>query len=92
MDGINERIEQEKHEIAVLTELVLYNKIRAFDTDSNVIQEEKEKLKDEAIDAFVAECQERYKDLSLEQIKEHVIFVLDRTIEGMKKIMEEYER
>jgi len=41
------------------------------------------------INIFVQEYIERYPELSPEQIREHVIFVLNRTIENTKRLKEE---
>ena len=86
---MEEIIEQEKHEIALLTEHTLFNRIRAFSEDDSLNDEKKAELKEEAINTFVEYCIERHKALTPEQIREHVHFILNRTIENMKKLKEE---
>ena len=86
MNGTKESKEQEKHEIAVLTELVLYKRIKSFDIDDKLDKQKKEKGKEEAIDLFVESCVESYKLLSPEEIKEHILYVLNRTIKNIERL------
>ena len=89
MDIINESKEQELHEIALLVELVLYNRIKSFEDDIKI---DKEKSKNEAIKAFIESCLEKYKTLTHEEIKEHTLFVLNRTIANVERLKRKDER
>ena len=86
---MEEEIEQEKHEISVLTENTLYNKIRGFNEDGNLDDKTRQELKSVTIDTFVEYCVERYKTLRPEQIREHVLLRLNKTLENMKKLKED---
>ena len=89
---MEENIVLAKREIAILTENNLYRKIISQNGDSSKDIERKNRIKEEMIDVFAQECKERYPELSLEQIKEHIVFVLNRTIENIKKINQGSER
>ena len=86
---MEEKIEEQKHDIALLVELTLYNKIRALNEDSNIDDEKRNKLKEEMINEFIEYCALKYEMLTQEQIRNHVLFKLNRTIENIKKIKEE---
>jgi len=86
---MEEKIAQAKHEIAILTENILYSRIRILSEDDSKDEETKNEIKNEMINIFVQEYIERYPELSPEQIREHVIFVLNRTIENTKRLKEE---
>ena len=89
---MEEKIEQAKHDIAILVENVLYSTILALNGDTldgiSIKSEENEK----AIDVFAQECIKRYPELTLEQIKEHVTYVLNETIKFAIKAKEDRER
>lgn len=74
---------EDKHSISVLTEEVLYRRLKAFDEDSNMDAKTKEEKKNEAINVFVKKCTEESTLLS-EEVKELVLKVLDRTIRNLK--------
>lgn len=75
---------EDKHSISVLTEEVLYRRLKAFDEDSNMDAKTKEEKKNEAINVFVKKCTEESTLLSEEEVKELVLKVLDRTIRNLK--------
>ena len=89
---MEEEIKMAKHEIAILTENILYNRIRALNEDDSRNEESKEEIREEMINVFVQEYVDRYKELSREEIREHVLFVLNRTIENIKKQKEDIGR
>lgn len=74
---------EDKHSISVLTEEVLYRRLKAFDEDSNLDAESKEEKKKEAIDVFVKKYAEESTLLS-EEVRKLVLEVLDRTIRNLK--------
>ena len=76
---------EDKHSISVLTEEVLYRRLKAFDEDSNLDAESKEEKKKEAIDVFVKKYAEESTLLSEEEVRKLVLEVLDRTIRNLKK-------
>ena len=61
---MEEMIEQEKHEIALMTEHTLYSKIRAYNENDNIDEKTKEELKNVTIEAFIEYCIKRYKTLT----------------------------
>ena len=79
------QIEEEKHRIAVMVELILYKRIKAFDESEGLDEKAKEEQKKKAIDVFVEECS-KTNILTQDQIREHVEFVLNRTIENIKNL------
>lgn len=79
------QIEEEKHRIAMMVELVLYKRIKAFDEDDRLDDKTKEEQKKEAIDVFIEECS-KTNILTQDQIREHVEFVLNRTIKNIKSL------
>ena len=89
---MEEKMKQAKNQIAILTENILYSRIRALNSDGSINEEMRNEIRNEMIDVFVEENTERFKELSPEQIKEHVEFVLNRTIENMKRQKEDSER
>ena len=89
---MEEIIEQEKHEIALLAENILYIRIRAYKEDDSIDDETKTKLKNQAVEAFVEYCVEKYKTLTPEQIREHVLLKLNKTIDNIEKLKEQDER
>ena len=86
---MEEKIEQQKHEITLLVEQVLYNKIRALNEDGNIDDEKRNRLKEESTNEFVEYCVLKYEMLTQEQIRSHVLFKLNRTIENIKKLKED---
>ena len=89
---MEEKVEQAKHDIAILVENILYSTILALNGDTldgiSIKSEENEK----AIDAFAQECIKRYPELTLQQIKEHATHVLNETIKFAIKAKEDRER
>ena len=79
------QIEEEKHRIAMMVELVLYKRIKAFDEDDGLDAKTKEEQKKEAIEVFIEECS-KTNILTQEQIREHVEFVLNRTIKNINNL------
>ena len=76
---MEEQKEEARHTISVLTELVLYKRIKAFDEDDTMDDKIKEENKKQAIEVFVDEYANKTNELSIEEIREIVIDVLDRT-------------
>ena len=74
-DEINNKMEEEKHYIALLVELDLYETLKRLDEGMKNSEHEKE----EVTEAFIKECIKRSKTLDEQQIREHVQFVLNRT-------------
>ena len=89
---MEERIEQAKHNIAILVENILYSTILALNGDVLDGISIKSKDNEMAIDAFAQECIKRYPELTPEQIREHTIYVLNKTIENAIKMKEDIER
>ena len=84
---------KEKHYLTVFTELDLFPRIRACGEDDLLSSEEKIKEKEEIKDAFIRECIKRFKNLSEEEIRKHVEFVLNKTINNYtKKEKDDIER
>lgn len=77
-------MEEQKHNISILVELVLYKRIIAIDSE-NISEKERRKEKKEAINAFIKECSERSKIMTEEQIGEHVIGKLNRMIKNREQ-------
>ena len=86
---MEEKVELAKHEIGVLVENILYSRILALNGGVLKDIETKNKMKDEMIDVFVQEYAERFKVLSLEQIKEYVNQSLNKTIEDTKSLKQD---
>ena len=78
-------MEEEKHNISLYVELVLYKTIKDLIADKNLSRRVKEKKKKEAIEICVQKCMNISKTMSKKQIKEHVIFVLNRTIANLEQ-------
>ena len=51
-----DQIAEEKHRIAMMVELVLYKRLKAFDEDDNLDEKTREEQKREIVDAFVKKC------------------------------------
>ena len=83
-DEMKNKMEEEKHYIAVLVELDLYEDLKRLDEGSK----NNENAKKEVTEAFIKECLKRSETLNEQQIREHVQFVLNRT----RKNREEMER
>ena len=77
-------MEEQKHNISILVELVLYPRIRAIDSENISVKERREEKK-EAINAFIKECSERSKIMTEEQIKEHVVNKLNKMIKNKEQ-------
>lgn len=80
------QIEEEKHRIAIMVELVLYKRIKAFDEDDGLDDKTKQEQKKEAVDVFIEKCS-RTSILTQDQIREHVEFVLNRTIKNINNLV-----
>ena len=89
---MEETIEEQKHDIALLVEHTLYNKIRALNEDDNIGDAERNRLKEEMINEFIEYCALKFEMLTKEQIRSHVQFKLNRTIENIKKLKEDDAR
>lgn len=76
-----DQIAEEKHRIAMMVELVLYKRLKAFDDDDNLDEKTREEQKREIVDAFVKKCS-KTDILTQDQVREYVEFVLDRTIKN----------
>ena len=76
-----DQIAEEKHRIAMMVELVLYKRLKAFDEDDNLDEKTREDQKREIVDTFVKRCS-KTNVLTQDQVREHVEFVLDRTIKN----------
>ena len=74
-DEINNKMEEEKHYIALLVELDLYETLKSLDEN----MKDSKRAKDEVTDTFIRECLKRAKTMDEQQIREHVQFVLNRT-------------
>lgn len=74
--------ELEKHEIALLVEYDLYETINALEESGNNNKEEREMI----IEEFIKECEDRNTTMTKAELKEHIISVLNRTIENMNKL------
>lgn len=71
----NNKMEEEKHCIALLVELDLYEDLKRLDEG----MKNSESAKKEVTEAFVEECIKRSKTMDEQQIREYVQFVLNRT-------------
>ena len=76
------KMEEEKHDIALLVEYDLYETIKALDGSGNN-KEERTKIIKEFIEEFIEECKERNTTMTEKELEEHIMFVLNRTIENM---------
>ena len=74
-DEINNKMEEEKHYIALLVELDLYETLKRLDEN----MKDSKSAKEEVIETFIRECLKRAKTMDEQQIREHVQFVLNRT-------------
>lgn len=79
---------EDKHSISVLTEEVLYRRIKAFDESDNFDENTKKEKKEEAIEFFIKEYTEKSTSLSEEEVRKIVHSVLKRTIDNIKHIKE----
>ena len=87
-------IKQEKHEIALLTENELYIRIKSLNEERGIDYKKREEIKQKMIDVFVEYCTKKYKTLTPQQIRKHVMLILNRTIKNIRRIkqMREEER
>ena len=74
-DEINNKMEEEKHYIAILVELDLYETLKRLDEN----MKDSKSAKEEVTETFIRECLKRAKTMDEQQIREHVQFVLNRT-------------
>ena len=74
-DEINNKMEEEKHYIALLVELDLYETLKRLDEN----MKDSKSAKEEVTETFIRECLKRAKTMDEKQIREHVQFVLNRT-------------
>ena len=80
---------EDRHTISVLTENVLYERIRAFNESDDMDDKTKEEKKKEAIEVFVKECSKKSSELSEEEVRELVNCVLNRTLENIKSMKDD---
>lgn len=76
-------IAEEKHDLAVLVELVLYNEVRSI-SEGKVLDKQKEREK--LIDRFISENRERFVDIPYEEYVRYINFVLERTENNIRQI------
>ena len=69
---------EDKHSISVLTEQLLYPRLRAFDEDEGMDLQLKEENKKKAIEIFVKEYTEKSTLLSEDEVRDLVNDVLSR--------------
>ena len=69
------KMEEEKHYIALLVELDLYETLKRLDEN----MKDSKSAKEEVTETFIRECLKRAKTMDEQQIREHVQFVLNRT-------------
>ena len=74
-DEINNKMEEEKHYIALLVELDLYETLKRLDEK----MKDSKSAKEEVTETFIRECLKKAKTMDEQQIREHVQFVLNRT-------------
>ena len=74
-DEINNKMEEEKHYIALLVKLDLYETLKRLDEN----MKDSKSAKEEVTETFIRECLKRAKTMDEQQIREHVQFVLNRT-------------
>lgn len=74
-DETNNKMEEEKHYIALLVELDLYETLKRLDEN----MKDSKSAKEEVTETFIRECLKRAKTMDEQQIREHVQFVLNRT-------------
>lgn len=79
----NMNIAEEKHDLAVLVELVLYNEVRSI-SEGKVLDKQKEREK--LIDRFISENRERFADIPYEEYVRYINFVLERTENNIRQI------
>ena len=75
--------EEEKHDLALLVELVLYTQVRSL---SEVKVLDKQKRRRELIEDFINENRERFADIPYDEYVGHINFVLERTERNVKRI------
>ena len=73
-DEFDNEMEEEKHNIALLVELNLYEILKRFDEN----MKDSKSAKEEVTESFIKECIKRTKTLDETQIRNHVQFVLNR--------------
>ena len=73
--------EEEKHDIALMVEYDLYETIKVLEKNENN-KEERTKI----IKEFIEECKGRNTTMTEKELEEHIMFVLNRTIENMNRL------
>ena len=73
--------EEEKHDIALMVEYDLYETIKVLDKNENNKVERTKIIKE-----FIEECKGRNTTMTEKELEEHIMFVLNRTIENMNKL------
>ena len=81
-DEMKNKMEEEKHHIALLVELDLYEKLKRLDE----VMKDSKSAKEEVTETFIKECLRRSKTLNEQQIREYVQFVLNRTRRNREEI------
>ena len=73
--------EEEKHDISLMVEYDLYETIKVLDKNENNKVERTKIIKE-----FIEECKGRNTTMTEKELEEHIMFVLNRTIENMNKL------
>lgn len=82
-------IEEEKHNLAVLVEVVLYRKVRSLN-ESSYLNKRQERAN--LINSFIKENRERFKSIPYDEYVKHINFILERTEDNVRKIREADDR
>ena len=73
----------DKQYIAVLVESILYKQLNLIEESSI---EDKEKVRNEIMATFIAQCKERFKSMDDRALKEYIDSILERTKRNTKDI------
>lgn len=76
-------LEEEKHELALLVELILYNQVRSI-SEGKVL--DRQKRRRELIDEFIEENIDRFESIPYDEYVRYINFVLERTENNVREI------
>lgn len=76
-------LEEEKHELALLVELILYNQVRSI-SEGKVL--DRQKRRRELIDEFIEENIDRFESIPYDEYVRYINFVLERTEKNVNRI------
>lgn len=74
---------QEKHYMAILIENCLYDILKEIEASGG---NDKDKLRDDIINSFIEEYKNTFPDVTYEEFKSHISFVLNRTKQNEEEV------